>query len=245
MTSLPPLNEWWGHGTVSAKKPGASMPGRPTETSLHSTLFSRRLAAALALTLAAPFPSAALAASLNADIRDASGNPLADAVVYAETAGGGAARTKREVHIEQIDKTFVPHVTVVQTGTAVNFPNRDSIRHHVYSFSPAKTFEIKLFSGVPANPVTFDKAGEVVLGCNIHDQMIAYVLVVDTPYFAKTGKDGKAKFENLPAGNYRIKVWHHAAEAPAPQAVQLQADASREIAHKLAPRSQVPRPERK
>ena len=219
------------------------------EMSLHSAFPSRRPAALphawLPALLAVWLPSAALAATLNADIRDTSGNPLPEAVIYAEPAGGGAPRTKREVHIEQIDKTFVPLVTVVQTGTAVNFPNRDSIRHHVYSFSPAKIFEIKLFTGVPANPVTFDKPGEVVLGCNIHDQMIAYVLVVETPYFAKTGKDGKAKLENLPAGHYRIKVWHYGAEAPAPQSLQLQAETTRDIAHKLAPRPHAPRPERK
>jgi plastocyanin len=215
---------------------------------LHSASSLRPTAAplpALLLSLAAAiYAPASLAATLNADIKDAAGNPLSDAVVYAEPASGAAPRSKREVHIEQIDKTFVPLVTVVQTGTPVNFPNRDSIRHHVYSFSPAKIFEIKLFSGVPANPVTFDKAGEVVLGCNIHDNMLAYVLVVDTPYFARTGKDGKARLESLPAGNYRVKVWHYGAEAPAPQAMQLQAETTREVAHRLAMKPQTPRPER-
>ena len=188
----------------------------------------------------------ASAARIGAELKDASGAPLADAVIYAEPATpAGPARARREVQIEQIDKTFVPFVTVVQTGTPVNFPNRDSIRHHVYSFSPAKIFEIKLFSGVPVNPVTFDKPGEVVLGCNIHDTMIAYLLVVDTPYFAKTGKDGRAQIDNLPAGSYQLKAWHHSAAAPDARKVQLQAETVHDVAISLTPKPQTPRPQRK
>lgn len=166
------------------------------------------------LRLAGLLPTLLLAAATQANeiqvsVRDAAGQPLADAVVYAEPArGGGAVKGRKEVLIEQIGKTFVPYVSVVQTGTFVNFPNRDSVRHHVYSFSPAKTFEIKLFTGVPANPVQFDKAGEVVIGCNIHDQMIAHILVVDTPHFAKSGKEGAVKLDGLAPGDYTLRVWH-------------------------------------
>src|SRR5262249_12812113 len=106
-----------------------------------------------------------------------------------------------------VDKEFVPYVTAVYVGTLVNFPNRDQIRHHVYSFSAAKTFEIPLYAGMPEQLVDFDRAGEVVLGCNIHDWMRAYVFVVDTPYFAVTSGDGAAAIE-LPAGRYRVEVWH-------------------------------------
>jgi hypothetical protein len=112
--------------------------------------------------------------------------------------------------IEQKNKQFIPLVSVVQSGSNINFPNRDLVRHHVYSFSPAKTFELKLYSGIPANPVMFDKAGTVVLGCNIHDTMLAYIHIVDTPYFAKTDDSGKAKLSDLPAGQYQLKVWHYA-----------------------------------
>jgi plastocyanin len=158
---------------------------------------------------------AALAASLTAHaatlrVQVSNGpQPLAEAVVHVTPVGSAApARAKRELTIEQINKQFVPMISVVQTGTAVSFPNRDPIRHHVYSFSPAKTFEIKLYSGVPATPVVFDKPGEVVLGCNIHDHMVAHVLVVDTPYFAKTDAKGAAIVEHLPAGEYEVQVWY-------------------------------------
>lgn len=101
-------------------------------------------------------------------------------------------------------------MTVIQAGSSIIFPNKDSVRHHVYSFSPAKTFELKLYSGVPSTPVVFDKAGTVVLGCNIHDQMLAFVYVVDTPYFAKTDASGKVKIGDVPNGDYLLKVWHYA-----------------------------------
>jgi hypothetical protein len=100
-------------------------------------------------------------------------------------------------------------VSVVQTGASVSFPNRDKVKHHVYSFSPAKTFELKLYSGVPSTPVVFDKAGTVVLGCNIHDQMLAFIRVVDTPYFALSDSSGKATI-NVPNGAHTLYVWHYA-----------------------------------
>ena len=117
--------------------------------------------------------------------------------------------------IDQVNKQFTPLVSVIQVGTPVSFPNKDNIRHQVYSFSPAKTFELKLYSGVPSQPVVFDKPGLVVMGCNIHDRMLAYVQVVDTPWFAKTGADGAARIEGLPAGDYQVHVWHYGAVDPA------------------------------
>ncbi len=110
--------------------------------------------------------------------------------------------------IAQRDRELIPYVTVVQAGTAIEFPNLDSFKHHLYSFSPAKTFEIKLYAGKPEKPIVFDKPGEVALGCNIHDWMEAYVLVVDTPYFAKTGANGQARIANVAPGSYRLRWWH-------------------------------------
>lgn len=112
--------------------------------------------------------------------------------------------------IDQIDKEFVNYVTPVKIGTAVLFPNSDNIRHHVYSFSTAKTFEIPLYpqGAGPSVPIIFDKPGAVVLGCNIHDWMKAYVYVVATPYFAVTDKHGTIRIENLPSGEYNVQVWH-------------------------------------
>jgi hypothetical protein len=109
----------------------------------------------------------------------------------------------------------VPHVMVVRTGTTITFPNSDRIRHQVYSFSPAKTFALKLYAGSPKTPVEFDQSGLVVLGCNIHDTMVAFVGVVDSPYFAKTTDSGIATV-NLPAGRYRMRVWHPNAVAAIP-----------------------------
>lgn len=152
----------------------------------------------------------AQAATLGATVRDEGREPVADAVVYAVPLDAPAPAPPdypETIEIDQIDKEFVPHVTAVRVGTRVSFPNRDQIRHHVYSFSEAKTFEIPLYKGVPAEPVTFGRDGEVALGCNIHDWMKAYVFVSETPWFDVTGPDGRAALE-LPAGAYRLQVWH-------------------------------------
>jgi hypothetical protein len=82
------------------------------------------------------------------------------------------------------------------------------VRHHVYSFSPAKTFELKLYTGTAANPVVFDKTGIAILGCNIHDNMTAWVVVVDTPYYGRTAKAGTVVLTNVPPGRYQLRVWH-------------------------------------
>ncbi|MCY7388272.1 MAG: methylamine utilization protein [Burkholderiales bacterium] len=189
------------------------------------------------------------AAQISAQIRDPAGQPVADAVIYAVmTSGVVPARPKREISVEQIDKEFVPLVSVIQSGTMVSFPNRDKVRHHVYSFSPAKTFEIKLYSGVPGKPIMFDKPGEVVLGCNIHDSMIAYMLVVDTPFFAKSDKRGTALLENLPTGDYELHMWYPGAAAsatPLSQKTKLSASdaVTLTFAFTLKPQSpSVPRP---
>ncbi len=150
-----------------------------------------------------------IAAEITVSVTDSAGVPLANAVVYAEPIGRPIPKPTNLGMIEQKNKTFIPLVSVVQAGTNINFPNRDLVRHHVYSFSPAKTFELKLYSGVPANPVLFETPGTVVLGCNIHDTMLAYIHVVDTPYFAKTESTGKVKLGDIPPGQYLIKVWHY------------------------------------
>ena len=149
------------------------------------------------------------AAELSLDVLDAAGAPIENAVVYAEPEIKKPP-IEATAMIEQRGRQFNPLVTVIQTGTDIKFPNFDSVRHQVYSFSPAKTFELKLYSGVPSSPVKFDKAGTVVLGCNIHDFMLAFIQVVDTPYFAKTNKLGKATLHDLPNGNYTLKAWHYA-----------------------------------
>lgn len=162
---------------------------------------------AAAFLLATP-PAAA--ANLAAYVKDEAGKPVADAVVYASLRGGTPPKTqsRERVVMDQRDLQFMPYVLPVQVGTPVYFPNSDNIRHHVYSFSPAKKFELPLYKGTPTAPVVFDKPGAVALGCNIHDWMIGYVYVLETPYFGKTAGRGEARLTNLPAGEYELRVWH-------------------------------------
>ena len=162
-----------------------------------------------------------LAGSLEVIVKDDKGGPGSDAVAYA--VGAASAAPKKHAVVDQRDKQFVPYVTAIQVGTAVSFPNSDNIRHHVYSFSPAKKFELPLYSGVPAQPVVFDKVGFVTLGCNIHDWMIAYVAVLPTPYFQVTRQDGRAVLKDLPAGQYTAQVWHPALKGQ-PEALAQRVD---------------------
>jgi plastocyanin len=157
------------------------------------------------------------AAEVTTKIVDGKGQPLSDAIVYLVSSQPMALAKPKQVVIDQIDKEFVPRVTVVQTGTAVEFPNNDNIRHQVYSFSPAKTFQLKLYSGRPSAPVVFDKGGLAVLGCNIHDHMIAWVLSVETPWFARTDAQGRAQLSAMPAGKYEMLVWHPGMAQPLSQ----------------------------
>jgi plastocyanin len=117
--------------------------------------------------------------------------------------------------MDQRDQRFAPHVLAVRTGTQIRFPNSDDIRHQVYSFSPAKRFELRLYGGTPSDPVLFDKPGVVVLGCNIHDWMLGYVYVTDDPWFGVSNDKGTLILEQMPAGHYVATLWH-------PQAPDMQ-----------------------
>jgi plastocyanin len=152
-------------------------------------------------------------ASYTLELRDTRGAPLEHAVLalYAADAPALPASPAGEPPAAVMDQRghqFAPHVLAVRVGTAVDFPNSDRTRHHVYSFSPAKRFELKLYKGVPAQPVLFDRAGPVVLGCNIHDQMLGYIYVVQTPLFATSGADGRVSLHGLAPGRYRAQLWH-------------------------------------
>jgi plastocyanin len=164
----------------------------------------------LALIVLCGWHAAVHAGTLNAVVTDKQNNPLSEAVVLATPtlAQTTPKKSPEPIVIDQVDKEFIGHVTVIHVGTPVLFPNRDNIRHHVYSFSPAKEFELPLYMGTPAKPVIFDKPGVVKLGCNIHDWMHAYIYVSETPYFSITDKDGKAQILNLPAGEYAVRIWH-------------------------------------
>jgi len=150
------------------------------------------------------------AAVITGEVSDQTGQPLADAVVVATPIPGLPSLMPKpplSVVLDQRNREFTPHVLVVPSGTEVNFPNHDNIRHHVYSFSAAKRFEIKLYKDVPPNPIRFDMPGVAVLGCNIHDWMVGYVYVTDSPYFTKTDNAGRWSLE-LPSASYSFTFWH-------------------------------------
>ena len=181
------------------------------------------------------------AAAIDVEVRDSAGNPAPDVAVYAMPAAGPQEARPGKVlaQIEQVDREFVPYLTVLQTGTTASFPNRDPILHHVYSFSPAKAFEIKLYTGKSPSTVTFDKPGIVTLGCNIHDWMIAYVLVVSTPWFGKTDSSGVVKLHDLPPGSYAVQAWHpqqKASAEPVTVAAEGQATANVRFTLETSPR---------
>ena len=158
------------------------------------------------------------AAPLTVRVVDASGRPVQDAVVTLYPAGGAA----RAPHgggrfvVSQQHLQFHPFLTIVPVGADVSFPNLDPTKHHVYSFSAAKKFELKLFAKDQSRTVHFDKAGVVALGCNIHDQMSAFIVVTDSAWTARTNGQGIAAFGDAPNAPGRLTVWHPYLRAPGP-----------------------------
>ncbi len=138
---------------------------------------------------------------------DQQGQPLADAVVELLDPKH-KVQIPQKAKVAQQDLIFRPFVSAVQIGTAVDFPNLDKTRHHVYSFSPAKVFELKLYADKPEAPVLFDTLGIVALGCNIHDYMQAYIYVGESQFLAVTDEQGKVNFADIPPGSYQLKLWH-------------------------------------
>jgi plastocyanin len=151
----------------------------------------------------------ATAAALTVRVMDGKGRPVRDAVVTLHP-NGSAARPSAvgRFSVSQKDMQFHPFVSVVPVGAKVSFPNLDSSRHHVYSFSPAKKFELKLFARDQSRSVVFDKPGVVALGCNIHDGMTAFIMVTDSRWTAKTGANGIVQFADAPNSPGRVTVWH-------------------------------------
>ena len=170
----------------------------------------------------------ATAGTLDAHVMTADGMPLPAAVITATPVGQAATLAKpgTKAIMVQESKSFSPYVLPVQVGTTVQFPNRDPFRHQVYSFSPAKTFELKLYGSSEVGSVTFDKEGVVPLGCNIHDNMLAYIYVVGTPYFTSTPESGVSKIDQMPAGTYAVRVWHPNQKAGQGEAGTIQISAS-------------------
>ena len=194
---------------------------------------SRSAVWVLALLFSAPAPAGALRVT----VVDDHGQPVERVAVYAVpskpiaiTAGAPNAL------MDQAHNAFVPHVLIVQTGTSVLFPNNDVVSHHVYSFSEPKTFELGLYKGNAHPPVLFDRPGLVVLGCNIHDSMLGYILVVDTPHFAQTDALGALSLQDLAADDYQVHVWTERLrpnDMPAVRQIAVAADGTASLTFKL------------
>jgi hypothetical protein len=169
----------------------------------------------------------ATAADLTVSVRSPSGEPIPNAVVTVHGPSPGPlsqARLGWPSEMVQHDLAFDPLVLIAPVGATVSFPNQDKVRHHVYSFSATKRFELKLYGRGETRSVTFDKAGAVAVGCNIHDGMVGFIKIVDTPYAAKTGSSGDAVIRNIPAGAATVRVWHpYMRGAEATQPVSLPA----------------------
>jgi plastocyanin len=153
----------------------------------------------------------AVAADLTVNIRSPGGEPIRDAVVTVYPASGVSAQSIRFTWPQEMGQQnlqFDPFVLVTPVGGEVSFPNRDGVRHHVYSFSPAKRFELRLYGKGETPSVRFEKTGVVALGCNIHDSMVAFIKVVDTPFAMKSGPTGSVTLHGLPAGAATVRVWH-------------------------------------
>lgn len=186
-------------------------------------------------------------------ITDRSGTGVPNAVIalyggssptLASTAAPATITVKAVM--DQRNRQFAPHVLAVQRGTSVRFPNSDDIRHQVYSFSEAKRFNLPLYHGIPAEPLLFDQAGEVALGCNIHDRMLGYIYVVDTPWFVSTDANGAAKLAKVPAGAYVAKLWYPGLSAAAlviNPALQISASGAVTLMSNLAERENLPTPD--
>ena len=182
-----------------------------------------RLLLAVLVAAAAVLPASA--GTVNVRVQDARGTLVSDAIVYAVPEGRQLPLVKKTAVMDQKNRMFIPHVMAVQAGTSVRFPNSDDVRHHVYSFSAAKSFQLPLYKGTTAKPVLFNRAGLVTVGCNIHDQMSAYILVVDTPFFETTGADGRATLEGVSSGRYAVRVWYPSMrEEPRPEMITINGD---------------------
>jgi plastocyanin len=190
-----------------------------------------RLAATFAL-LVGVAVSRVLAGDVIVTVKDSKGAAVADAVVSLTPQNAAAAAPQppaEPVVISQEGQEFDPYVTAVLVGTRVSFPNRDKIRHQVYSLSRTNPFEIPLYGPGAEQSILFTKPGVVALGCNIHDWMAAYIVILATPHYLKTPADGLARLAGLPPGRYRLDVWHPRLAGETAREIDIAADAATQI----------------
>lgn len=186
-------------------RPAPSVPLFPAQ--LEALLCACALVLAALLALLAP-AAPAVSANLSLQALNADGRPLRGAVVqiYALDASAHHPGPEHTV-MDQIDRMFEPDLLIIPVGSTIVFPNSDSVAHQIYSFSPAKRFQLPLYHGQPYPPTQFDQPGIITLGCNIHDQMLAYVVVTEAAYFGRTDEQGRWSADAAP-GHYRLTLWH-------------------------------------
>ena len=242
---------WWEHSTNNIKNQKALLsvnPYKSVNSVFVTTSIIQRVSAGLlgvVILLCAPH-----LAAKTLKLRDQFGQPVANAVVAIASNGQTQATEQQVAVMDQLHKKFVPRVLTINQGQQVAFPNSDDIRHHVYSFSDTKPFEIKLFKGLVTEPIVFDKAGIVVLGCNIHDEMVGYIYVAKDEITFISDAKGEVV---IPDTSQQIYLWHENLSAHNTQRENLdisglQADAedgSILLNMTLVLQSAVPEPEQK
>jgi plastocyanin len=185
--------------------------------------------------------STAFAVPLEVRVLQRDGKPLIGAVITADAESPvqpPAAPVK--AIMDQVNLAFDPDVLVLPVKSSVQFPNSDAISHQVYSFSSPRQFQLPLYRGKPYPPVVFERPGVVTLGCNIHDNMLAYIVVTAAPFFGRTGASGAWSTPDVPEGRYRVRVWHPLLNESAEVERAFQIDATHgvfelRLAHNLKP----------
>jgi plastocyanin len=173
----------------------------------------------------------------------AKGSDVRQAIVYFEPAATSATspplRAGKPFEMVTRGKELVPRVLAVPRGGRVRFPNDDPILHNVFSVSPGNAFDLGLYKKGPGKEKAFESPGLVRVYCNVHPSMVAYILVVDTPYFATPAEDGTFVLTGLPKGGGKLTVWHEQTE-PWTVSVQLPAGPAPITAKIEVTRPQVP-----
>jgi plastocyanin len=175
---------------------------------LFTRLFENLKYVLLTAVLSAQVLSCAFAGTIDVTVLDPNGAPVPDVAVYVPGQSGATGGVAGTAVMDQQDTRFVPHILVIRKGTSVEFPNSDVVAHHVYSFSKPNNFVLPLYKGDPHEPVMFEHDGIVTLGCNIHDHMLAYIVVVDTDAYGITGANGQASIEvSNAADSAELHIW--------------------------------------
>jgi plastocyanin len=182
-----------------------------------------RRAAALVIMTCTVVPECASAAIVDVLVTDTNRHTAESAVVVLapEAPVATASRALEKAVIDQRHEMFIPLAVVIRRGGVVVFTNNDVTKHQVYSFSPIKQFQFVIGQGETSDPVQFDQTGVAAIGCNIHDRMIAYVLVTDAPFAATTDSGGRSTIVDVPDGKYRLSVWHPQMKGAAPEPGRL------------------------